>query len=114
MAKKGEKMGILNKIKGVWSNRKALTERARLRALHVAETALAIASDSQEIARKVLDAMLFVESFFPKALGSEKAKRVLGLLKQADSTLSGVEPYLQKAIDWAHEELNKDGKAGWG
>lgn len=106
-------MKILSRLKGWWTNRAALIEKARLRALHVGETALEIAGDSRDLTRRVLDAMLFVEQFYPQFVGSAKARKVLALLRDADDTIRNIEPYVQKAIDWMHSELNKDGKVGW-
>jgi hypothetical protein len=115
LAKKGMQVGIFNKISSIWTNRKALAKAARARALAVGDSTLAVIANSVQVADTLLESMLRLESIYGGALsGSEKAQKVIAIMRVIDPQLDRVEDYLRSAITRIHDELNKDQKAGWG
>ena len=107
-------MKIWTKVKVWWKNRAAIIRATRLRALEVGESVLTVVEDSTALADALLDKMLAVEAVYGGVLkGSEKAQKVIEILKRVDPALDIIESYLQRAITAMHNELNENGKAGW-
>lgn len=112
--KRAMKMKFWSKVKVWWKNRAAIIRATRLRALEVGESVLTVVEDSTALADALLDKMLAVEAVYGGVLkGSEKAQKVIEILKRVDPALDIIESYLQRAITAMHNELNENGKAGW-
>ena len=107
-------MKFIAKIKSLWINRKAKIRRARIRALDTGEAVLGIVVDSAALAGEVLDAMLAVEAVFGDFIqGSEKARKVIEMLRRTNDAIEHIEKFVLRAITDMHDELNDDNKIGW-